>query len=147
MRWLALAGAILFAYLTLFPAGLVISTIDSSCVAGSDCDQPLAQDLLLGVLYVACLVTVAASALAMALYFFRTTVANERRIRVALIATVAAVGATLFVQFAITFPLAALITFGIGGAVYGSLRYMNRDDDGPPDPSSNGHGKLNGHPG
>ncbi len=147
MRWLALAGAILFAYLALFPAGLVISTIDTACVAGTDCDQPLAQDIVLGVLYVASFTTVLGTAISMGRYFFWTTVANERWMRVALIATLAAIGATLFAQFAITFPFAALFTLGVGGVVYGTLRYMNRGDDEPPDYTSNGHGKLNGHPG
>ena len=82
----------------------------------------------------------------MIVYFFRTTVQNERWIGRALIAALVAVGLTLLVQFALTFPFAALFTVAVGAAVYGTLRHMNRPD-GPHDPSSNGHAKLNGHPG
>jgi hypothetical protein len=148
MRWLVLAGSILFAYLALFPGGLVVSTIDPAC-AGPDCDQPLAQDILLGVLYAICFAAVAGCSLAMAVYFFRPTVRGELWIRRALVAALIAVGLTFLAQFALTFPLAALFTVAVGGAVYGTLRRFNAKERGraPKDPSSNGHGKLNGHPG
>ena len=148
MRWLVLVGSFLFAYLALLPGGLVISTLDPAC-AGPECDQPLAEDILLGALYAACLAAVLASSVTMAVYFFRTTVRNEERIRQALVATLAAVGLTLLAQFALTSPFAALFTVAVGAAVYGTLRRLNAPakPDGPKDPSANGHGKLNGHPG
>ena len=148
VRWLVLAGSFLFAYLALFPGGLVISTIDSAC-AGPDCDQPLAEDIFLGTLYAVCFAAVVACAVAMGLYFFRTSVRGELLIRRALIAALATVGATLFAHFALVFPFAALFTLGVGGVVYGTLkyRYGPSKDPEPPDASSNGHGKLNGHPG
>lgn len=151
MRWLVLAGSLVFAYLALFPGGLIISTIDPAC-AGPDCDQPLPEDVLLGILYGICFVSMVASSVAMALYFFRTTGRGELLIRRALIAAVISVGATLFAQFALTYPFAALFTLGVGGAVYGTLRYLNvpeplPEPEPPADVSSNGHGKLNGHPG
>ena len=148
MRWLVLAGSLLFAYLALLPGGLVVATIDPAC-AGPDCDQPLAQDILLGVLYAACFAAVVACSVTMALYFFRTTVGGELWIRRALVAALAAVGLTLLAHFALTFPLAALFTVAVGAVVYGTLRRMNASapEAGPHDPSSNGHGKLNGHPG
>jgi hypothetical protein len=85
----------------------------------------------------------------MALYFFRTSVENEGWIRRALVFALAAVAATLLAQFALVFPFAALFTVAVGAGVYGSLRFFNAAKaEGPrPDPSSNGHGKLNGHPG
>ncbi len=148
MRWLLLAGSVLFAYLALFPGGLVIATLDSAC-AGPDCDQPLAEDILLGVLYAACFLAVVACSLAMGRYFFRTTVGGELLIRRALVFALIAVGATLFAHFALALPFAALFTLGVGAAVYGTLRYLNAPEPEPEpyDPSSNGHGKLNGHPG
>ena len=148
MRWLVLAGSVLFAYLALFPGGLVLATVDSAC-AGPDCNQPLAEDILLGVLYALCLAAVLACSATMALYFFRTTVRGELYIRRALVFALAAIGATFLVHFALVFLVPALITLGIGGAVYGTLRYLNAPEPvaEPPDPSSNGHGKLNGHPG
>jgi lysylphosphatidylglycerol synthetase-like protein (DUF2156 family) len=148
MRWLVLAGSFLFAYLALFPGGLVISTIDSAC-AGADCDQPLAEDILLGTLYTVCFVAVVGCSAAMAFYFFRTSVRGELWIRRALIVALATVGATLFAQFALVFPFAALFTLGVGGVVYGTLkhRYGPTPEPEPPDASSNGHGKLNGHRG
>jgi uncharacterized BrkB/YihY/UPF0761 family membrane protein len=147
MRWLLLAGSIVFAYLALVPGGLLLSVADSAC-AGPDCDQPLAEDLVLGVLYGLCFAAMVACSGAMTLYFFRTTVSGERLIRRALLGAVAAVGLTLLAHFALAFPFAALATFGIGGAVYGTLRYLNapRKPKGP-DPSRNGHGSLNGHAG
>ena len=145
MRWLVLAGSVLFAYLALLPGGLVISTIDPAC-AGPDCDQPLAEDILLGSLYALCFAACVGCTAAMIVYFFRTTVQNERWIGRALIAALVAVGLTLLVQFALTFPFAALFTVAVGAAAYGTLRHMNRPDR-PHDPSSNGHAKLNGHPG
>jgi hypothetical protein len=148
MRWLVLAGSVLFAYLALIPGGLVVSTLDPAC-AGPDCDQPLAEDVLLGALYVLCFATIAACSATMALYFFRTTARGELYIRRSLVFALAAAGATLLAQFARAYPCAALFTVAVGGAVYGTLRYLNAPKPGPlpPDPSSNGHGKLNGHPG
>jgi len=155
MRWLLLAGSALFAYLALFPGGLVISTLDSAC-AGPDCDQPLAEDILLGILYAACFTAVVACSVTMSLYFFRTSVHGERLIRLSLVAALIAVGATLFTQFALAFPFAALFTLGVGGVVYGTLRFLYSPEAEPlePDPdlelqdhSQNGRGKLNGHPG
>jgi hypothetical protein len=147
MRWLVLAGSLLFAYLALFPGGLVIATLDSAC-AGPDCDQPLAEDILLGALYAICFAAVVGCSATMALYFFRTTVRGELWIRRALLVTLAAVGVTLFAHFALAFPFAALFTLGVGGAVYGTLRYLNPPPEPElPDVSSNGQGKLNGHPG
>ena len=148
MRWLVLVGSVLFAYLALIPGGLVIATIDPAC-AGPDCDQPLAQDILLGVLYGVCFLATVACALTMVHYFFRTTVESERLIRLALVVALVASGATLLAFFALTFPFAALFTVAVGAAVYGALRYLNRPkpEEPPHDPSSNGHGKLNGHPG
>lgn len=148
MRWLVLVGSVVFAYLALLPGGLVVATVDPAC-AGPDCDQPLAQDILLGVLYAACFAAVVACSVTMALYFFRTTVGGELWIRRALVTALAAVGLTLLAHFALTFPLAALFTVAVGAAVYGTLRHMNASapEAAPHDPSSNGHGKLNGHPG
>lgn len=148
MRWLVLAGSVLFAYLALFPGGLILSTIDSAC-AGPDCRRPLAEDILLGTLYAICFAALAGCVATMVLYFLRTTVRNERRIRLALTATLIAVGVTLLAQFALAFPFAALFTVAVGAAVYGTLRYLNPPErpELPHDPSSNGHGKLNGHPG
>ncbi len=148
MRWLALAGSFVFAYLALYPGGLVISTIDTPC-AGPDCNQPLAEDILLGVLYGACLLAVVACSASMAHYFFRTTVSGEHLIRRTLVIALVVAGATLLVHFALVFPFAALFTLAAGGAVYGTLRYLNSPEatPDPPDVSSNGHGKLNGHPG
>ena len=149
MRWVLLAGSAFFAYLALFPGGLIVSTIDSAC-AGPDCDQPLAKDILLGVLYGSCFLGACACSAAMATYFFRTTVNGELWIRRALGATLVAVGATLFAHFALVFPFAALFTLAIGGVVYGTLRalYGPPAEEPPgPDPSQNGHGSLNGHHG
>jgi len=145
MRWLVLAGSVLFAYLALLPGGLVVSLIDPAC-AGPDCESPLAEDLLLGALYVVCFAAVVACSGVMVLYFFRTTVENEQRIRRALMFALAAVGITLLAQFALVFPFAALFTVAVGAAVYGALRRFNAPEP-KPDASSNGHGKLNGHPG
>jgi len=148
MRWLVLVGSVLFAYLALIPGGLVISTLDPAC-AGPDCDQPLAEGILLTVLYAVSFVSIVACSASMALYFFRTTVRGELLIRRALVFAVAVAGATLLAQFALELPVAALITVGVGGAVYGTLRYLNarEAESAAHDPSSNGHGKLNGHPG
>jgi len=158
MRWLSLAGAMLFAYLAIVPAALVISTFDSAC-AGGDCETPFAQDALLVALYTACFAGIAGSSALLSLYFFQPTVRGERLIRRALVGAVAAVGTTLFALFALTFPFPALFTLGVGGVVYGVLRYLNAPQEPEPPPpsqspslpspeqSSNGHGKLNGHPG
>ena len=152
MRWLLLAGSVVFAYLALYPGGLVVSVIDPAC-AGPDCDQPLAEDILLGVLYGVSFAAFLACSAAMALYFFRTTVKNELLIRRTLVAALVTVGVALMAQFALTSPLAALFTLAVGGIVYGALKYFYAPESEPeekpdlPDPSSNGHGKLNGHPG
>jgi hypothetical protein len=142
MRWLALFGAFAFAYLAIVPAGLVISTVDSAC-SGSECETSLASDILLGALYVACFIGVAGTAAVLALYATGPSVARERLIRRALTLALAAVGATLFALFAFAFPAPALFTLGVGGIVYGGLRFRyGPRRAGPPDPSANGHGEL-----
>jgi hypothetical protein len=85
----------------------------------------------------------------MVLYFFRTTVRGELYIRWALMSALAVAGTILLVHFALAFPFAALFTVVVGGAVYGTLRYRyaREPEEAPHDPSTNGHGKLNGHPG
>ncbi len=140
MRWLVLAGSVVFAYLALIPGGLVVSTLDSAC-AGPDCGQPLAEDILLGVLYVLSFATLVACSVAMAFYFFRTTARGELLIRRALVAAVAVAGATLLVQFALELPFAALFTVAAGAAVYVTLRHMNAPKPASHDPSSNGHAR------
>ena len=146
MRWLVLAGSVVFVYLALIPGGLVVSTLDSAC-AGPECDQPLAEDIFLGVLYALSFVTLVACSAAMSFYFFRTTVQGERLIRRALVAAVAVAGVTLLAQFALELPVAALFTVAVGDAVYAMLRHWNAPKPVAQDPSSNGHGELNGHPG
>ena len=66
----------------------------------------------------------------MVLYFFRTTVSGERLIRRALIVALATAGATLFAQFALESPFAALVTLAVGGAVYGTLTLPLRAEAG-----------------
>ncbi|CAN5137278.1 hypothetical protein BH24ACT23_BH24ACT23_00120 [soil metagenome] len=144
MRWLAALGAFAFAYLAIVPAGLVISTVDSAC-SGSECETSLASDILLGALYAACFVSVAGTATALALYAIRPSLVRERLIRRGLTLALAAVGATLFALFAFAFPAPALFTLGVGGIVYGGLRYRyGPRSAGPPNPSANGHGELRG---
>lgn len=156
MRWLSLLGAFVFAYLAIIPAGLVIAIFDSAC-AGGDCQTSLARDIILGVIYVAAFVSVAGTSVIMAANFFRHGLRTERLMRFWLVASLATIGTTLFAHFALAFPLAATFTLGVGGMVYGTLRYMNRpppaksgdlpklpdlpDDIAPP----NGHGSANGH--
>jgi hypothetical protein len=148
MRWLVLAGSVLFTYLALIPGGLVVSTLDPAC-AGPDCDQPLAEDILMGILYALSFASLVACSLTMVFYFFRTTVRGELLIRRAIVFAVAVVGATLLAQFALAFPFAALFTVAAGGAVYVALRQFSarEAEKALHDPSSNGHGELNGHPG
>ncbi len=144
MRIIAGLGAFLFAYLAIIPAGLVASTLDPAC-AGGECETPLAQDVLFVALYgIACL-AVAGCAGALGLYAMRPSVAGERKIRLALVSALATIGATLFALFALTEPLAALAVFAIGATTY-TLISRNMREEGPP-ASSNGHGRLNGHPG
>lgn len=148
MRWLSLLGAIVFAYLAITPAGLIFSTVDSAC-AGGDCQTPLAQDILLVALYAFCLAGIAGTSVLLGMYFFRQSAERERLIRKTLVGALAAVGTTLFALFALAYPIAALFTLGVGGMVFGTLTYLNGPKRKPPpvEPSSNGHGKLNGHPG
>ena len=91
----------------------------------------------------------AACSASMVLYFYRTTLSGERIIRVALLAALVTSGLTLFAQFALESPWAALVTLAVGGVVYATLRirYGASAEPDLPDPSTNGHGKLNGHPG
>ena len=140
MRWLVLAGSVVFAYLALVPGGLVISIVDPAC-AGSACEQPLAAEIMLGVLYGSCFAAFVACSVAMVVYFFRTTVGGEQLIRLALIAALATAGTTLFVQFALESPIAALATLALGGAVYATLklRYGPESERALPDVSQNGH--------
>lgn len=134
----------MFAYLAIVPAGLVVSTLDSAC-SGPECETSLASDVLLVVLYAASFAGVAGTSAALSLYAFAPSVGRERLIRRALVIALAAIALTLFALFALAFPIAALATFGTGAVVYAGLRYLNRSRS--PDPSRNGHGRLNGHPG
>lgn len=144
MRVIAAIGSVVFAYLAIIPAGLVISTIDPAC-AGGECETSLARDIPLTVGYIGAFLAVGGTSAALSLYSFRPSAAGERWIRRALGASVLAVGATLGLLFAIAEPLAAAVTLAIGGGTYVLLsRGVRRSRI---DPSANGHARLNGHPG
>ena len=144
MRVLAAIGAVVFAYLAIIPAGLVVSTVDPAC-AGGACRTGLGRDILMVVAYSATFVAVAGTSAAFSLYAFRRTVGRERLIRTMLLASVATVGLTFMLLFAIAQPIAAVVTVAIGAGTYWLLRRGERRSGF--DPSANGHASTNGHPG
>jgi hypothetical protein len=147
VRIVAGIGSVVFAYLALVPGGLLLSTLDSAC-SGGTCGTGLGSDILLTVTYAATLLAIGGTSAALSLYAFRPTVSGERRIRRMLSASVVAVAVTLLVLFALAEPLAALVTGAIGGGTYAVLSGWARRLRRPPfDPSANGHGEMNGHPG
>jgi hypothetical protein len=141
VRVLAALGSALFAYLSVIPAGLVISTVEPAC-AGDACRTGLAQDVLLTVLYGVSFAALAGTSGVLSLYAFRPTVAGERHIRLLLGASVLAVGLTLLALLALARPLAAAVTLAVGA---GAFLLLSRSAGGGGDPGSNGHGRLNGH--
>lgn len=144
MRVIAAIGSVVFAYLAIIPAGLVVSTIDPAC-AGSECETGLARDIPLTVGYIAAFLALGGTSAALSLYAFRPSVGGERWIRRLLAASLLAVGASLGVLFAIAEPLPAAVTLAIGGCTYAALsRGIRRSRF---DPARNGHARVNGHPG
>jgi hypothetical protein len=135
MRIVAGLGSLLFAYLTLIPAGLVIAAVDPSCGDGG-CDAGPALTVLLVVLYAACALALAASAVALAGYAISPGDPGARRIARALAASAAVIGIALFGLLAISFPIAGAVIAAIGIGLYSWLSRR----PGPPDPRSNGHG-------
>jgi hypothetical protein len=137
MRVLTGLGALLFAYLTLIPVGLLGSLLDSAC-AGAGCERDLPIQILLGVLYAACLLAIAATALALLAYTVSGSLPAQRRIGTALAAAAAIVSATLFALFALAFPLGAAICGGIAALTLAVIWLVNRSPRGPR-AGSNGH--------
>jgi hypothetical protein len=135
MRVLAGLGFLLFAYLTLIPAGLVIATVDPSCADGG-CDESLALTIALTILYTACALALAASAGALAGYAIRPGGSAAGRVAGALAISAAVIGVALFVLLAISFPIAGAVIAVLGVGLYTWLRRR----PGPPDPRANGHG-------
>jgi hypothetical protein len=135
MRVIAGIGAIVFIYLALIPGGLVFATLDNSC---EGCDEDLAVTVVLTAAYVLCFLGVAATAFALAAYAVRPGVEELRRVGTALAVAAGATGVALFALFLVAFPVAAVTIAALGAGVYLWLRAR----PGPPDPSSNGHGRA-----
>jgi hypothetical protein len=135
MRIVAGLGFLVFAYLTLIPAGLVIATVDPSCADGG-CDESLALTVALTILYGACTLALATTAGALGGYAISPGLQAARRIAAALAVSAAAIGVALFALLAISFPIAGAVIALVGVGLYTWLRRR----PGPPDPRSNGHG-------
>ena len=134
MRALAGLGLLVFAYLTLIPAGLVAATLDPSC-GNFGCDQSAAAAVALVALYCLCAIALAATALRFGAYALRPGPAAGRRIATTLGASAAAVGIVLFGLFAISFPIAGATIAALGAGLYLWLRRR----PAPADPQTNGH--------
>jgi hypothetical protein len=137
VRVLAAAGFVLFAYLVLIPAGLVVTTVDPSCEGCGD-SAPVA--VVLTVIYGACFLALAACAATLAGYAIRPSGAAARRIATALAASAAAIGVALFALLAVSFPIAGAVIAAIGILLYTWLRRR----PGPADPRTNGHRGVRG---
>ena len=135
MRVLAAGGFLLFAYLTIIPAGLIGATLDPACAGGS-CESELAARILLALLCGACCVALAGTAIAFAGYGLRPTANGLRLIGRALAASAAAVGVALFALLALSYPVAGVVLAALG--VCGYL-WLRRVQPRPPDANSNGH--------
>jgi hypothetical protein len=135
MRVLAAAGFLLFAYLALIPAGLVVATVDPSC---DGCGDTAVVAIALSVVYAACFLALAACAAALADYAIRPGGAAARRIPVALAVSAGAIGVALFALLAVSFPVAGAAIAALGVALYGWLRRRPASAD----PRSNGHRRV-----
>ena len=135
MRVLAGIGFVLFAYLTLIPAGLVAATVDPSCTG--ECEST-ARAILLTAVYGACALALVATAAAFAAYAVRPSPRRAAIVARALAVSATVIGIALFVLLALAFPLAGLALGALGTALFLWLRHLQPHP--PPDPRSNGHG-------
>ena len=135
MRVLAGIGFLLFAYLTLIPAGLVVATADPSCTGY--CESTL-RAILLTIVYGACALALIATALGFAGYAIRPSPQRAGFVARCLAASAAVVGIALFVLLALAYPLAGLVIAALGIAVFLWLHQLRPPP--PSDPRSNGHG-------
>jgi hypothetical protein len=137
MRVLAVGGFLLFAYLTIIPAGLVGATLDPAC-AGGNCESGLAARILLALLYGACSIALAGTAIAFAGYGLHPTANGLRLVARALAVSAAAIGLALFTLLAVSYPVAGIALAALAAGGYLWLRRMRPDRT--VDPSTNGHG-------
>jgi hypothetical protein len=139
MRLVAAAGFLLFAYLAIIPAGLVGTTLDPACADG-ECESGTVERILLALLFGACCVALAGTAIAFAGYGLRPTEEGLRLVGRALAVSAAVIGVAVFVVVALSYPLAGavLVAIGVGGYLW--LRRLRPAP--PPDPRVNGHSRL-----
>lgn len=143
MRFLSGLGAALFAYLTLIPAGLIGSTIDSSC-AGAGCESSVLVRIGFTLAYALCAVALLVVAAALAHNAVRGTAETQERAQRSLALAAVIVGVATFGLLTLSFPVGGGVLFVIAAAIYLSLRCYGRTPKRP-DPSTNGH-SPNGRP-
>jgi len=111
VRAIAVLGAVLFAYLAVIPAALVGATVDPGCESSCGYSAPVSAYLV--VAFAVCSLLLAGSALSMAVFATRPSRAAGRRIGRSLKLTAAAIGVLLFSEFALAYPLPAIVIVAI----------------------------------
>jgi hypothetical protein len=106
VRAIALLGALLFLYLAVIPAALVGSTIDPGC---ESCGYSAPVTAYLVIAFAACSLALAGSALSLAAFAARPSRETGRLARGSLRVSAAAIGGLLFSEFALAYPVAALV--------------------------------------
>jgi hypothetical protein len=113
VRAMAVLGALLFAYLAVPPAALVGSTIDPAC---ESCGSAAPVRVYLVITFAACSLALVGAAVSLLAFAARPSQRTERIVGLALRASAAAIALLLFSEFALAYPVPAIVTVGISAA-------------------------------
>lgn len=149
LRLACLAGAGLFAYLSLIPGGLVIASLDPAC-SGPRCGYSAVGDVFLVITYAASFAALLGSAACFALLALRpaSRAAIARLVR-SLGITAVALGAAMLAILAVAAPFLALALVLVGGVLFTVLWRHRAErqrsdaasgDGAAPGAQRNGHG-------
>jgi hypothetical protein len=115
VRALAVIGALLFAYLAVIPAALVGATLHPACEGSCGYAAPLSAYLVLA--FVASSAALAASAVCLAAFAVRPSSKTTGLVGRSLQISAAVIGVLLFSEFAIAYPVPAVVIAAVSAPV------------------------------
>jgi hypothetical protein len=111
VRVIAVLGSVLFAYLAVIPGALVGATLNPACE--SSCGYAPAITVYLVIALGLSSLALVGSAVTLALFASRPSARTGMLVRRSLQITAAAIGALLFSEFALVYPVAAAVAAGV----------------------------------
>jgi hypothetical protein len=116
VRLIAVLGALFFAYLAVIPAVLVAATVDPACTASSSCGYATPVTVYLAVAFAACALGLLGVSLSLVAFAASPSASIGRLVGRALKLAAVGTGVLLFSEFALGYPVAALVILAISVA-------------------------------